>query len=184
MKKLSLIILIISLGSSVSYSQKIKEPLYLSFSGGFTAPAADKSFTDYFNLGPNLNAALSTRISKNYMIRGELSYLSFPGKNMSLGSYDFKIQNISLYTANTNLLFGQFTGLDLHYYGFIGAGILLIDDDTGIKTSLGLNIGAGLMLPLYEEKTFFTLETLYQQNFSAGFVKGYVPIKAGVTFKL
>jgi opacity protein-like surface antigen len=181
--KIKSAVIMVFLFISASFSQNI----FVSVGSGLSVPMAESGFTDAYNLGFNAHGSLTFPLSNNVSVRGDIQYNNFP--------YDESSPNFGgNFTATTikgDLIVGKFDSREVSPYGLAGAGLYIISASitqnnvsiSSSETDFGIGIGGGVNFGVSPKASIY-IETQYNFIFNDGTAKGYLPIKAGVMFRL
>jgi opacity protein-like surface antigen len=181
LKQLAVIILLFS--SPILYSQNFM----ISVGAGLSVPMSESSFTDAYNLGFNVHGSMTFPLSNNISARGDLQYNNFPWDENSpnIGG-SFKVT-----TIKADIIVGGQTPSNLSPYGLVGAGLYLLSSSvtqnnvtiSSSTTEFGMGLGGGVNFGVSSKASIY-VEAQYNFIFSDGGAKGYLPVKAGVMFRL
>ncbi len=211
MRKFNLTVLVFLAIASVAWSQApSKVNVYLG--GGIAFPTAPKSFTDGWKMGFNGFGGVGVSVTQSLWAIVSIDYTSFPLDNdyilKSVGTIPSNVNvNISGGTASCLNLSG---GLKTYFsssqssanpYAIIDAGYFnLSASDVIVKATMGSNsvtmtvktdsenafsasAGFGVDIPAGETIGIF-IEARYFIAFTKGESTGYIPVKAGILFRL
>lgn len=159
----------------------------VSIGTGLSVPMSNSNFTDAYNLGFNIHGSMTFPLSPNISVRGDLQYNNFPLDESSANfGGSFKAT-----TIKADIIIGGLQGGRITPYGVIGAGAYLLSSSvtqnnvsvSRSDTEFGMGLGGGVNFSL-TGKTALYLETQYNFIFSDNSAKGYLPVKAGLLFRL
>jgi len=187
----------------------------LSLGGGIYMQGGDYGgYRETNKPGYSFNFSAAYPFSENKAVRLDLSYSRLKREPSSYTTYyypynpDYSAQNIDIYSAYIDFVFGNFTtSSDFSVYGIAGLGLMHINEgeyqytdynyhDTTYtavtrtypgfsNTNFSMAIGGGLRFKVNNRLGAF-LEAQYNMTTYEGFFwffgRGYFPIRAGVTY--
>jgi opacity protein-like surface antigen len=181
--KLKIAAIIIIFTAQISLSQNVM----LSVGAGLSFPMSETSFTNAFNMGFNVHGSVTYPLASVTALRGDIQFNSFP-YDESDPSFSGKL---TVTTIKADILFGKFSERNVVPYGVVGAGLYLLSSSvtnnnvviSSSTTEFGLGLGGGVSFGVSSTANIY-IETQYNFIFNDGSAKGYLPLKAGVTFRL
>lgn len=161
--------------------------------GGVAIPINESRFIDSFKTHFNVSSAIGYIFNERVQVRASYEYNRFKNSdNKAMITPEIGVTGkISIHTIKVDFLYGSFRKCGcVQHYGIIGIGAYPIVvtkkyNNESISDSdvyLGLGGGIGFSFGLISTIRIFA-EGQYHYIFNDGTVKGYMPIKAGISYQ-